>query len=121
MNANLPDSGRPYDRGEKARIKAARRWSRAGGIEGVCPCGRKAGDVTLGSGVVIAGNDQTCLRHFALDPAVLAASILSRTFSEVDLSKRDAARAHAFAAGNPEGFTADAPPIPKVFRKKARR
>ena len=124
---------------EGRKVKAAKRWLKAGGIPGVCPCGNVAGRtfadilpgrpepafglLNLNTGEFEVGPEppsypeQTCLRHRTIEPHLLAEAIVDGTFIERDASTREGARADAFASGNPEGFAAKRPPIPDVFKK----
>ena len=116
---NVPQPERPFDRGEKRRMKAAKRWRKDPELAGiVCPCGRPVEDLYVErAGIILPAGEMTCIRHAYHDPEDLVAGILYRTFGEQDLSKRDAARAGAFASGNPDGVSHNRPPIPAVFRK----
>jgi hypothetical protein len=128
-------------------MKAAKRWRTHPDLLGVrCPCGRPVGTFAdllrdlgldtpihhaivdletgeMGPHLDYVPNSQprTCPRHEFIDPALLAESILDRTFSESDLSKRDAARADAFASGNPEGVSPEPPAVPDLFVKGMRK
>ena len=124
---------------ERRKVKAAKRWLKAGGIAGVCPCGNVAGEtcednlpglpepafgmINLSGGEFQLGPEppsypeQTCLRHRTIEPHLLAEMIVSGRFIEHDPSKRERAAADAVASGNREGFAAKRPPIPDAFEK----